>query len=199
MIDPINMTRYGLTTAQLEETLLFACCVAGKNAVTTAKALDRFLRWCEKFVTSSVGPFDLLRQTYDLMQPQEVALILRKCGIGCFNNRARTFKDLIDRDLNLKTCTPADLEQVWGIAEKTSRFFILHTRPDVRLAALDTHIKKFMVSKGISFPKGQPKGKRYLELEQKFLKLADKSGMTVAEFDLMLWRRYAGHSEKKAA
>ena len=43
MIDPIHMTQYGKTETQLEETLLFACCVAGKNAISTAKALDRFL------------------------------------------------------------------------------------------------------------------------------------------------------------
>lgn len=197
MIDPINMTRYGQTKNELEETLLFACCVAGKNAVTTAKVLDKFLLAVHDTIHLTWGdnrkyrPFKTLRDFYEIYGEKRVASLLAASGIGCYNHRARTFWELIDSGLNLKTCTTQDLENIWGIAEKTSRFFLLHTRADVRYAALDRHILSHMRSLGCEFPKGQPSGKRYLKLEQDFLNLADESGLTVAEFDLNLWRKYS--------
>lgn len=200
MIDPINMTRYGLSHVELEETLLFSCCVAGKNAVTTARLLDNFLVAGHRIIYQDkwqgYKPFEMLRELYDLIGRKRVAGLLRDYGIGCYNNRSRTFQEVIEAKFNLQTVTVEELEAIWGIAEKTSRFFVLHTRPNVRYAALDTHIRKHMESKGILFPNGQPKGKKYLELEQKFLQLADESGMTVAEFDLYLWNFYRGKNEK---
>jgi hypothetical protein len=205
VIDPINMTRYGQTMMELQETLLFACCVAGKNAVTTARCLDNFLKKAHEIVNltwkPSMGytPFFTLYKLDQTIGTEGVALMLKSFGIGCYNNRAKTFKDIIAQYPDLKTCSPQDLEEVWGIAEKTSRFFLLHTRENVRYAALDTHIRKHMTKLGYIFPKGQPKGKRYLKLEQDFLKLADASGMTVAEFDLYLWNMHAGHTPLKKA
>jgi thermostable 8-oxoguanine DNA glycosylase len=195
------MTRYDQTTTELQETLLFACCVAGKNAMTTAKALDKFLKKGHEIVyvekNPEFRPFEMLRELFGIIGVEGVSYMLKNNGIGCYNHRTVTFHQAANSQLDLRTCTPADLEKVWGIAEKTSRFFVLHTRPNVRYAALDTHIRKHMTALGIEFPKGQPKGKRYLALEQEFLKLADASGMTVAEFDLMLWNKHSGHKSKQ--
>jgi hypothetical protein len=44
MINPTNITNYNLTTAELEEHLLFWVCAAGKNGVVAASNLDKFLK-----------------------------------------------------------------------------------------------------------------------------------------------------------
>lgn len=196
MIDPREMTKYDCTDNELEERILFSCCVAGKNAMSTARGLHSFFNTIECFSIFKSSPFKQIQCVKSRFGYDFIIETLKRSGIGCYNNRARTFSDLIDKKLDLKTCSVKDLEEVWGIGEKTSRFFILHTRPNVRYAALDTHIRKHMESLGIKFPKGQPKGKRYKKLEDDFLRLADQSGMTVAEYDLHLWNLYAGHKNE---
>jgi thermostable 8-oxoguanine DNA glycosylase len=44
---------------------------------------------------------------------------------------------------------------------------------------------------GYNVPKSTPTKKKYLEIERTFLELADKSGMSIAEFDLAIWNKYA--------
>jgi thermostable 8-oxoguanine DNA glycosylase len=101
----------------------------------------------------------------------------------------------VSRDINLATCTPQELEAITGIGEKTSRFFILHTRKNARVAAIDTHMLKYLRAVGVGdVPDKSPKGATYLRLEKQFIELADKSGMSIADFDLMIWNFYAGHS-----
>ncbi|NBP02621.1 MAG: hypothetical protein EBU90_21370 [Proteobacteria bacterium] len=99
--------------------------------------------------------------------------------------------DLASRGLDLKTCSVSDLESVRGIGPKTARCFLMHSRRGARYAGLDTHALKYMREKGIDVPKSTPTGKKYLELEAKFLELADRSGKSVAEFDLEIWRHYS--------
>ena len=68
----------------------------------------------------------------------------------------------------------------------------MHSRRDSKCAGLDTHILKFLRSKGHEVPISTPGSKKkYLEVEQVFLKYAQASGETVADFDLNIWRNYA--------
>ena len=117
---------------------------------------------------------------------------LKRNGIGCYNHKAKSFWELANSNLNLKTCLPSDLEEIHGIGLKTSRCFVLHSRRNARYAGLDTHLLKFLADKGYEVPKSTPAKKEYLRLEQIFVKLADEAGMSSADFDLMLWRKYSG-------
>ncbi len=193
------MTRYRQTPEQLEETLLFSICVAGKNARTTAVALEKFLGWghnrTSRFLCWNPGdpwkPFAMLRLLFATTHPYRVADAMRRCGLGCFNQRCKSFQYACQAGINLKRCTIQDLEKIPGVAEKTSRFFVLHTRRGVNVVPIDTHWMKHLRSLGLTTAERIPKGKRYLELESTALGLIRKSGSTTADFDLALWNRYA--------
>lgn len=183
MIYPDRITDYNRTTEQLEEFIVFCVCVAGHNAMTTAQRLERlFIK-----LSAHVAPFYALRRCQGGILPT----MLRKAGIGCYKKRSEYLIDLINKGLNLRTCSVADLETVKGIGPKTARFFVLHSRKDVNdIAVLDTHVLKFMKDNGYDVPKSTPTGKRYLYLESEFLKLARQSNVSVAEFDLAIWNDY---------
>ena len=77
---------------------------------------------------------------------------------------------------------------------KTSRCFLIHSRKDVKYGGLDTHILKYMKSLGHDVPKSTPTGKKYLKLEEIFLSLLEKSGKTLSEFDLSIWKEFSGRT-----
>ena len=102
--------------------------------------------------------------------------------------------DLVSRGLNLSSCSIEDLERVVGIGPKTARCFVMHSRRGARHAGLDTHVLKYLKSRGVDVPKSTPTGRRYAELERIFLDMADESGKSPAEFDLEIWKRYSSKS-----
>ena len=94
--------------------------------------------------------------------------------------------------LDLKACTVEDLESVHGIGPKTARFIIMHSRPNQRLATLDTHILRWMRDQGIEAPKATPQSQKlYKELEDKFLTLCDESAILPSQLDLKIWKQYS--------
>jgi len=187
MVDPTNFTNFNRTVSELEELLIFSICVAGKPAMRTAKAVANLLAYCD---SASIAPFDIIRW---LIKGNLLVAAMEAQGIGQYSRIGRALKESVEANLDLRKCSVEDLESIHGIGPKTARMFILHTRPNQRIAALDTHILKFLKEKGHDVPKTTPSGKRYLTLEQAFLTEADKSGMTVADFDLHLWRKYSGN------
>lgn len=184
MIDPTNITNYNLTSEELEEHILFWVCAAGKNGRIAARCLDSLL----KDINGYIAPFSTIAKSgYDNLAP-----LLKKHGIGCYTSKARTIWELSNSSIDLRTCSANDLETIYGIGMKTSRCFIMHSRPDIKYAGLDTHILKFLRSKGVPAPKSTPNSrKKYLELEKKFLTFAKESGKMVAEFDLEIWNYYS--------
>lgn len=184
MIDPTNITNFNLDTAGLEENILFWVCAAGKNGVTSARALDKLL--CA-WGFNDLSPFDTIKR---IRIESDLALEMKRNGLGCYNNKSVTFCGLVDAKLNLRTCGLEELEAIKGIGPKTARCFLLHTRPNQRYAGLDTHCLKFLRDRGHSVPKSTPVGKKYRELELLFLEYADNSKMSVSEFDLMIWNNY---------
>jgi thermostable 8-oxoguanine DNA glycosylase len=93
--------------------------------------------------------------------------------------------------VNLKTCGPRDLEDIYGIGPKTARAFICWSRSDVSHAILDTHILKWLKQQGVDrVPKSTPTGISYMRLEKEFLSRVPAS-MTPAEFDLSIWTSFA--------
>lgn len=193
MVDPTKITNYNQSQAELQETLLFWVCAAGKNGVTAARCLESLLSaWREKAQRGWKGkpsPFYII---YYISQVADLAQEMKKHGIGCYNAKSRTFKYLCrpNFSIDLKKCTVEDLESVPGIGPKTARCFLIHSRRDQQYAGLDTHILKFLRDKGHEVPKSTPTGKKYRELEQIFLKYVAESGQNVADFDLMIWNEY---------
>ena len=164
MVDPIKFTNFNRTKDELEEVLLFTVLVAGKNALTTAKSLDKLLH----FIGWRHGsPFKHLKK---YTQPALKGL-LHIHGIGCYTHKAKAIYQLVHSDLDLKECTTDDLEGIYGIGPKSSRMFILHTRPNSRVACLDVHILHYLRDKGHDVPKVTPSSKKkYKELERVLLR-----------------------------
>jgi len=192
LVDPDNITKYDCTDHELQLVLLFWICAAGKKASTAARNLSRMLsHGRDRFGTDE--PLEIIRRF-----GADLAESMRVHGIGCYNNKSRSMLDLASRGLDLKNCTVLDLEYVRGIGPKTARCFLMHSRRGARYAGLDTHALKYMRDNGIEVPKSTPNGRKYLELEAKFLEMADRSGKTIAEFDLEIWRHYSGIRKKYA-
>jgi thermostable 8-oxoguanine DNA glycosylase len=184
MIDPSNITTYNATTDKLEELALFWICAAGKNGTTAARCLEKFIN---AIGGRTHGPFNAVKQAKNLPG------LMKNCGIGCYTSKAKSFHQLATSGINLKTCTADDLEKIHGIGMKTSRCFLIHSRKNVRVAGLDTHILKHLRARGVKdVPKSTPASKKqYKRLEKEFIKLADKAGMSIADYDLKVWNKYA--------
>lgn len=190
MVDPKNITNYNLTKNELEEHILFWVCAAGKNGVTAAQCLDRFLGSAKlrakRYGKKPRTPFAIIRATPDKV----LAEYMMAAGIGCYTSKAKSFRELANSGINLKTCSVDDLEAIHGIGPKTARCFLMHSRPKQRLAGLDVHILKFLKDSGYNVPKSTPTGNKYKQIEQWFLKEADKAGKAPADFDLEIWKEY---------
>jgi hypothetical protein len=201
MIDPSKITDFNRNTDQLQEVLLFWVTVAGKKAITTAKYLDDLLdmmkNWHQQFYgRKRFSPFEMIKNMdifYGLVTPDWLSLLMKRTGIGCHSIKSRAFIELAYSDLDLKTCLPEDLENITGIGPKTSRAFIIHSRPNQNYACLDVHLLKFMQDKGYDVPINTPTGTKYKKIEQQWLKLAHESGMSPADYDLKIWREYSGN------
>ena len=191
LVDPNNITKFDMSHDELELLLLFWICAAGKKAVVAARNLSALLaRGGDCFDLES--PLAIVRAFGD-----DLALQMKARGIGCYNNKSRSMLELAASGIDLKSCSVSDLESVKGIGPKTARCFLMHSRRGVRFAGLDTHALKYMREQGLDVPKSTPSGRKYLELEAKFLELADRSGKTLAEFDLDIWRRYSSAGRRR--
>jgi len=185
LVDPNNITKFDMQEDELELLLLFWICAAGKKAVVASRNLSGLLTLGSgRFGHAS--PFSIVRAF-----GVDLAAQMKLHGIGCYNNKSRSMLELATSGIGLKTCGVAELESISGIGPKTARCFLMHSRRGVRHAGLDTHALKYMRDQGLDVPKSTPSGRKYLELEAKFLELADKSGKTLAEFDLDIWRSYS--------
>jgi thermostable 8-oxoguanine DNA glycosylase len=183
MITPTTITNYNRTEAELEEFLMFAILVAGKGAEQQAKKLEEFLSY---YPSHNHSPFRYLEHiitNYCLNKE------MMRHKLGQYKRLNSAFRGILQFKGKLKDVTIEQLESVNGISSKTSRFFILHTRPNARIACLDTHILRHMREDlGIDTPKTTPSKKKYLELENKLLDIIEKSGKTFAEYDLDVWK-----------
>jgi len=189
------------TEGELQEFLLFCVAVAGKNAVTMKACLEQF--WSdihERF--SDLGaltqrfrqqnPFGVLRW----LTQEEIQRHMKEAGIGCHRTKSKAFDGLAGSSIDLKTATTIELERIHGIGLKTSRFFIVYSRPHAGVACLDMHILKWLEQKGVkNVPGSTPSSLvEYIRLENEFL-LRVPNRMAVAEFDLKIWKQMSGRSK----
>lgn len=189
VIDPFKITDFKRDKYELECFLIFAVLVAGKTAKVISKCLSKLLK--ETHELSNLTKFMPFKSFENLTQNQ-IEMLLKKHGIGCYSLKSKAIFDLIRRNFNLKLVSPQDLENVIGIGCKTSRFFVLHSRPVDDIAVIDTHICKHFKDMGFTnAPKSTPNKKQYRKWELLFLELVKNSGMSCAEYDLMIWAKYS--------
>lgn len=195
MVDPINFTNYNRTNNELEECILFGLLVAGKNALTTSRLLDKFLR---EYSHIGDSPFEILSH-FNLDQIPKLSVVLKDYGFGCYTIKAKGVCNLVRSNINLRTCGVDDLEKIYGIGKKTSRLFILHTRQDASCIPLDVHILHHLRDVGYDVPKSTPASKKkYLAIEKLCIQLARRENKSCADWDLSVWRKYSGNELKNA-
>jgi thermostable 8-oxoguanine DNA glycosylase len=89
-----------------------------------------------------------------------------------------------------------DLVGYKGIGPKTAAFFLLHSRPIFDIPVIDTHMVKYMASKGVEM-KVTSNISKYLE-NAKIVKShmeRDFPNMTTAEADLHIWKLFSGREK----
>ena len=185
---PARITDFNRTQADLELFAVFAVCVAGKKAQQTADKVNEHFRDVQT-PTKQLTPFETIKS---LIGANIFGGYLQHARFGQYKRIYRALRDLAESSIDLKTCTVEDLEAIHGIGPKTSRFIIMHSRPNQRLATLDTHILRWMRDQGIETPKATPQSKKlYKELEDKFLTLCDKCAILPSQLDLKIWKKYS--------
>jgi len=181
MIDTDKFTDYDRTDAELEEFFLFCAIVSGKDAKAQAGVLNDFLS-----VVFGRSPFDKVRR---LIRGGMLVEHLKECRVAQHNRIAKLFEEVLDTDL--RSCTVDDLEALKGCSPKTARLFLMHTRPNQKMAAIDTHVLKHLARLNIKVPKATPPaGPTYRRLEADFIRLAEAADMEVAEYDIMVWKQF---------
>lgn len=190
MIDLDEPTDFARKRAGLEEFLMAAVCVAGKSAHVQAGRLHRFLYESptgREFGASA--PFDKVRM---MVFRRELHRELVRVGMGKYLLISTSFREMVrDLDLNLRKCPWQRLTEIPGIRPKTAKFFVLHSRPDQRLAVLDTHMHKKLKAEGYDPPAFPPANPFYYAFWQDVvLRLADAAGASPAAFDLASWREF---------
>lgn len=176
-----------LNQHELEARLIYSAIVAGKSARFCEKVMSRFAAHWQKRT-----PLAFIRI---LVDEGNLEWVLRDIRAGNYTKLARCFRELSAARLNLRTCTPEQLEAVHGIGPKTSRFFILWTRPGEKFAALDVHVLRWLRKLGYDAPAATPSGTKYRELELAFLREAEKRGKTARELDAEIWAAGSGYKE----
>lgn len=187
-INPVDITDYQRDDANLQAFWIFCVLTAGKNADTAARKVSELLN---RFTLQK--PFEYIKQLGPLGLRN--ALLAAKSG-----QYERVSQALMEScNLNLRYATTDELDDVYGVGPKTARFFILHTRPLVRVAVLDTHILKWMKSVGVEdVPEASPTEKNvYEKYERIWLTLYPSHfpNCTPAQADLLIWRLMSGRNE----
>ena len=182
IFDPQKITNFNRSEKELQILWLFGIMVAGKNSTIAVNSLERLLKGAGKQL-----PFNYLKkfsqgQLYEL-------LVNTRCG-----QYGRIHKAILNSlNLRLKTVTLS----VHGVGNKTARMFLVHSRPNQKVAVLDVHLLRHMREDlGISTPKNTPSNKMYIELEQKLLNVIEKSGKSYADYDLDVWKKYSNKNNE---
>jgi thermostable 8-oxoguanine DNA glycosylase len=190
MINPDQITNYNRTEEELEEFLMFAICVAGKNAKQTAKKLNAFLTENNDINLSPFNWVEYLVRLQGWRSKNPLAEEMFDHKLGQYTRIEKAFRGILQFKGRLDEVSVKELESVFGVGSKTARFFVLHSRPNQQVAVLDTHILKYMYEQGYDVPRSTPPKHKYGIIEEQFLQLAFENNMSVADFDLHIWKSY---------
>ena len=188
MIDPYKITDFNRTTPQLEEFLIFCIMVAGKNAKSIAKITDSFL-FDNEYADQGYSPFEIITR---MISNNKLDHYMKRSRTGKYRLLTKAFNYLHSSTIDLRTCSVDELEKIPGVGRKTSRFFVVHSRPNQKYAVLDTHVVKWLTHIGYEETRLFPKN--YLDLEQIFIREAELRIMTVADLDLKIWSRFSSRN-----
>lgn len=184
MVNPDELTNFNRSTEEAQELMLFSVLVANKPAKRTSELLERFLNSLK-----GNSPFDKVKK---LIKQNKLLEKLQEFRTGQYTRIEKSLRQLVEADLDVRKCSVEDLEKIHGIGPKTARMIVLHSQKDKFYCVLDTHLLKFLRDElKLDAPKTTPSGKKYKELEQKFLDYAKKVGKLPANLDLEIWKRYA--------
>ena len=187
MIDPSKVTNFNRNAFELQEWALFCFAAAGKSSFTIAPRLENLLREGRE---KGYSPFDWVGMLIDCD-----ALIqkLKKFGLGQFKRTQRCWSEMIKHPELPYKWGLDDLLSIHGIGNKTARFFMLHSRPNQKVAVLDVHILHWLRDQGYDqVPKIAPGSIRiYKYWESIFLYECALKYRDVAELDLEIWNHYS--------
>lgn len=201
MINAKDIIKYDRTEEELQELILFLIAVAGKNADTTARMLDKLL---SIYPSAKLSPFDRVKAITTGRVPGRAAIyiptwdtfeeLLKRCGFGCQTRLARAFTEVANSGLNLKTCSLDDLMSIHGIGRKSASCFLAWTRPKVKVAMLDVHLMKYIRNEmgHADAPKATPSSKKQYDYYEKlYLDHCKKLKKDPTSYDLEIWKKYA--------
>lgn len=190
LVDPHDITNYALTLPRLQERLLFWIAAANNDANTASRGLYRFLMKIDGYDE----PFAAIRR-YDV---ETLMQLLKESGIGKYTRKARAFLEAAHFEKDLRRCSVDELEALYGVGMKTARCFVMHSRKEAQVAALDTHIKKGLRKLGHDVPMGTLGRNAYLEWEKVLQKYTEQLGMSAAAHDMAWWKAYKTRKEPTA-
>ena len=222
MIDPFKVTDFNRGDFDLQSFFLFCFAVAGKNAKVQADKLNSMIdgfqeSWVENPIYHEEGhpiPDGPLTHMMDLntepfyigRTPVENNLRSVKLGkyttwinmINWFNANLR----IENVNMFLRCAGLASLLLIPGVGDKTARFFLLHSREDEQCIPLDTHVLKFISSKGVPcVPTSTPPHSKYfmwekIAREMYTHEMRSKGYSNLAETDLAIWKSFSQHERQ---
>ena len=197
-IDYKKPTRFNRSVSELIEFLLWTTCTPGKSS---EEITPKFNALCVEH-----SPLDVIRKPIN-----EIKSILKDFKIGQYTRIAKAWdsigKDCINgqRIISGKFLKHAPRDHftiIDGIGMKTASFFVMSNRKWAEVAALDTHILKWLAREFPMFeiPKVTPTNKhRYVQVEALFVGAAsmltkrDGQPYTCAELDLAIWKEFSNN------
>lgn len=197
MFDPMQPRMGGLETEEdRQQFLLFAIAVAGKEAQRTKAALNLFLIELLKVVPDAARPFDMIHRATD----EQLMTALKASKIGQYSRIFIAYREVAERFsypryylfIPLYGVKVEELESVHGIGPKTARYFVQYAQGNRQVAAIDTHLLKWLRDLGYGWvPKNTPPaGPRYRACEEAFLHECYIRSWDPIEADFKVWKAY---------
>lgn len=196
MIDPFSPDMGGLETEEdRQEFLLFAIAVAGKESQRTKAALNLFLIELLKVAPNTSRPFEMINEVSD----EQLMAALKASKIGQYSRIFKAYREVARRFvypqhylfIPLYGVKVHELEEIHGIGPKTARYFVQYAQGNRQVAAIDTHLLKWLRDLGYRVPKNTPPaGPRYRAYEELFLNECYIRGWDPIEADFHIWKTY---------
>lgn len=187
MVNPFDITKFDRTYAELQEFLLFCIMVAGHNSMTTKAALERLMDETVCFVQYGNLIFSELNKLDDDTLVE--VLTDARTGKYCLLSKAIRYVGKHYSYVPLDSLSIGELVEIPGVGPKTARFFVLHSRPNARVAVLDVHVLRWLKEQGYLYVRTQtPQAEStYKRIEGYFLEEADKRGLEPYKLDTLIW------------